>query len=172
MYDAPTSGGLPGSAGSDALDMAPDGTPLFHSVITDDSTSVVGASTSSGSLPHLGGPERYVSIKCNKCRSVNCSSRRFCSNCGQKLRAIVETDKSFESNRRMTNLPPLPVNMPPKVSIRAFRLFILVLTIFFRATKLRIVLGRTWCDAIGMQVSTLAVLRARLCPWAKTLACL
>ena len=128
MFDAPTSGGLPRSATSDSLDLAPDGTPLFHSVITDDSTSVVGASTSSGSLPHLGALERYVSIKCNKCRSVNCSSRRFCSNCGQKVRAIVETDKSFESNRRMTNLPPLPVNMPPKVSSIVPELFVKLLT--------------------------------------------
>ena len=99
---------------------APDLGQLFHSVITEDSTSVV--MRTSGSLPSVvGASERYVSLTCVKCSSINCCSRRICSNCGQKLRIVVESDPGFRLNRRMTNLPPLPINMPPKSDKEAHR---------------------------------------------------
>jgi hypothetical protein len=90
--------------------------PVSHSIITDDSTSLIIAPTPTSASLASGKPKklRYVSLKCTKCSQINNSSRKVCSNCGFKLRNVTTVDESLQSNRRMTALPPLPISMPPK----------------------------------------------------------
>ena len=102
-----------------------------HSVISEDSNSVILIPPSSGGLapfPNSGlaSSYRFVSVPCSKCSSVCCAARRNCSSCGAKLRSVQESETAFHTNRKMTKLPPLPAQAPSKsdrVAYQAFKVF-------------------------------------------------
>jgi hypothetical protein len=101
-----------------------------HSVISEDSSSVILVPPTSGSLSNLPGAVssssskfRFVSVTCGKCSSVCCGARRTCSNCGAKLRTVQESETAFSTNRKMTKLPPLPAQPPSKSDRVAYQAF-------------------------------------------------
>jgi hypothetical protein len=96
------------------ITVAPDDVPISHSIISEDAStaSVIVTSSSAPSSPVIAS--RFVSVKCSKCAAVCCGARRTCSSCNAKLRVVAADTATFSTNRRMTRLPPLPAQMPPK----------------------------------------------------------